>query len=193
MFKKILILFLVAVLAFGMVSCVGGGVKLDSEDVQEVADYEKFIKENGNSVVLKQIAEVKGNTAEEKAEDYINSYKGRNDNIKISEDVLALYTESFKALFANESADDIKAKATDMIMREMAVYRAYNELGGKKIDTSSADEMNKYAKEMADKYGYNVENIYTAGGDTYLVETYIKYQYIISQFQPIAESSSVAE
>ncbi len=192
MFKKIAVLLLAAALLVGMVSCGGTGTGKDAQQELEAADFEKFIEENANGV-LKELAEVKGGTAEEKAEDYLASYDA--GSVKVSDDVLALYKESFKEYFASENLDDsvLTKKATDMIIREMAVYRAYKQLKGKDIDVTNRDAMKKAADEMAAKYGYKAENIYTEGGSTYLVETYLKYEYIVSCFaDETTEESSVA-
>ncbi len=197
MFKRIAVILMAAALAVGMVSCGAGNPNTDVQEVQEAADYEKFIKDNATGRFDKTVEEAKGDTAKERAEDYLASYdKG---NVVIDEKVLDLYKDSFKAFFTDAELDDkaLTEKATNMILREIAVYRAYYELKGEDIDTSNRDAMKKAAEEMAKEYGYNAEAIYTDGGSTYLVETYIRYAYVVSQFENgedvVVESSEESE
>ncbi len=198
MFKKIVIFLMLAVLMLGMVACGSSGTQTDVQEEQEAADYEKFIKDYASKGVLKNYLEVKGDTAEEKAADYIASYEISLDNkslsedaYKLYEDVLELYAESFNGFFADSSVDDKgwEEKAKDMLVREMAVYEAYRQLKGEAIDTNDRDAMNNAAEAMAEKYGYKAEDIYTEGGSTYLVETYIKYEYIVNWFSDLTETS----
>ena len=190
MFKKISIFLMAALLALTLVSCTGGSGGTDTQLDAASVDFVKFIKDNAKSMTL-------GNdiNAYTSADKYINSYEAYIDTIKedipLSDDVVDYYVDSFAAYFEESMSDsDLKAEAESMIYREMAVRKAYAQLGGKSVDTDDADLIKNAAKEMAEEYGVNVDAVYTDGGSTYVVETYIMYKYVVDYFENGAAETS---
>ncbi len=185
MIKRIALLIMTAVLLFTLASCMGS-VKpnLESQANEEQFDYVKFIKDNASKIILGDKGSYKD------ADSYIASYKDfiEANPIELNKEIVELYVDSFSEYFGDGDKAALEAKAKDMIYREMAVCRAYAELGGKAIDTTDRDAMNKAAAEMAEKYSVKADAIYTDGGSTYIVETYIKYEFIANWFLTIGQN-----
>lgn len=187
--KKLVAILMIIALTVSMAACSGTGVKTDKREQTDVAKIQDYLGDAGAYFTLaREKNALENTTAKENAlDDYIEAAKENKD---LPEELVNSYVESFKKGMdisdnGSEADEELKDTAKNHIKAEMVIELAYASFSGAEITNEMREAK---ATELADTGKYDKAALYTAGNDTYLIDSLIKEAFVRSELEAAWES-----
>ena len=183
--KRLIALSILCALIFTLAGCPGGQAKTDSQDEQINEGIQSYLEKSGDYILLGRSDGLQGEDGDALLAAYVAAADKRQP---LPEDLIASYKEIFKSYFGGEEPADEHIKS--LIYTEMVVYLAHETLT---LPAVTETDRTAAAKELAESRGTDEKLFYTAGGDAYFIDTYIKSQLLIkylTEKSPVTSAES---